>query len=252
MTAAQHLPKMLAAAAFALIISVTAAPLAAAGDQRPPDPNEAGLPAGERIERLIERIRWEQSRIETLHATFEQVRESELLQEPETSTGELWYRLPGSVLWDFAEPSNTLVRIHEGEMLTWFRGLGKAERVDIGRQADQVLEYLSAGSSLETLRRYFLITASFPKDPAAPYRLDLAPRFRRVAQRISGMAMELDRQGYYPVFLRYEEPGGDVTELRFSDVVINQPIPDERFAVELPEDVEILELDFADRRGDGR
>ena len=220
-------------------------------EEPPPDPDAEGIGAAERIERLIERIQYEQSRMETLHADFEQHRESELLLEPETSTGRLWYRAPGAVLWDFAAPSDTLVRIRDGEMLTWFRDLGRAERVDVGRQADQVMEYLSASQSLETLQRYFLITASFPSDDEAPYRLDLDPKFRRVAQRISGMAMELDREGYFPVYLRYEEPSGDVTELRFTNVVVNEEIPDERFEIELPEDVEVQEVELGERRGTG-
>ncbi|MEM8930453.1 MAG: outer membrane lipoprotein carrier protein LolA [Acidobacteriota bacterium] len=245
MTAARHPTSTVLTALLTLLLTL-AAPLTA--DEPPPDPDEAGLSASERIERLIEQIRYQQAKIETLQASFVQVRESELLLEPETSTGELSYRVPGSVLWDFAEPSNTLVRIDGGEMLTWFRDLGRAERVDVGRQTDQVLEYLSAGGSLDTLRRYFLITAKFPKDAETPYRLDLKPKFRRVAQRISGMAMELDRRAYFPVYLRYEEPTGDVTELRFSDVVVNEPIPDERFAIDLPADVEVRELEFGEHR----
>ena len=247
MTAARLFPSTPFATLLLALIVALAAPSAA--ETGLPDPEEPGLSASERIERLIERIRIEQAAIETLHADFEQTRESELLQEPEMSTGELWYAIPGSVLWDFDQPSNTLVCIRDGEMLTWFRDLGRAERVDIGRQSDQVLEYLSAGGSLDTLRKYFLISASFPKDPDAPYRLELEPKFRRVAKRIAGMALELDRHGYFPVFLRYEEPGGDVTELRFSNVEINEPIPDERFAVELPAEVEVRELEFGERGG---
>jgi hypothetical protein len=133
-------------------------------------------------------------------------------------------------------------------MLTWFRDLGTAEQVNVGKQADRVMEYLSASNSLETLLRYFELRTAFPNDPDAPFRLELDPKFKRVAKRIAGMEIHLHRQGYWPVFLRYEEPDGDITEITFSNVKVNEEIDESRFALELPEDVELKVIELSQKR----
>ena len=227
------------------------APEEPAKDPSLPDPDAEGLRITERLDILIERIKLQQAELQTMEADFVQIKDSEMLVETQESRGHFWYRAPDRVRWDFAEPDDMVVLIREGSMLTWFRDLKRAERVNVGRQADRVMEYLSASNSLKTLQRYFDLRVAFPKDSEAPYDLQLSPRFDRVAERIAGMGIQLHRTGFYPVFLRYEEPGGDVTELRFENVVVNRPIEEGRFEIELPDDVEVKTLEFGRKRKQG-
>lgn len=209
-----------------------------------PDPEAADLSAAERIEALILRIQYEQSRLETLRSNFIQRKESELLLEPEESKGRFWFRSPDAVRWDFTEPDETRVVVRDGVMLTWFKDQGTAEKVDVGGRADRIMEYLSATNSLETLQRYFTIQAVFPKDAAAPYRLLLTPRFHRVRKRLESMKIHLDRQGYFPVYVEYVEPGGDRTEFTFEQVEKNVELGDELFTLDLPEGVQVRTLEL--------
>src|SRR4029453_726137 len=57
----------------------------AAANSLPPDPMAAGLNAADRLQALIDRVKYEQSKLTTLEASFSQRRESELLGEPEES-----------------------------------------------------------------------------------------------------------------------------------------------------------------------
>jgi hypothetical protein len=128
-------------------------------------------------------------------------------------------------------------------MLTWYRDLARAERVKVGRLSSQVLQYMNASHSLESLLHYFHATASFPAE-AQPYKLELVPRFARVARRLASMTLWIDRALFLPVRVRYVEPNGDVTEYRLDDVRLNQPLPAERFELELPAGVEVREVDL--------
>jgi len=128
-----------------------AAPAPSAGEL--PDPDAPDLSTLERFEVLTERIKAEQSRLETLEADFRQEKKSQLLLEPEEARGHFYYHAPDRARWEFEEPNRTLVVIRGNEMLTWYRDLGRAERLDVGRQADRVMQYLSASNSLETLQR---------------------------------------------------------------------------------------------------
>lgn len=40
--------------------------------------------------------------------------------------------------------------IREDEMLTWYKDLGKAEKVKVGRASSQVFRYLNAGAAPST------------------------------------------------------------------------------------------------------
>ncbi len=214
-----------------------------------PDPDEAGLTTSQRLDRLIERIKWEQARLKTMEATFVQHKVSALLIKPEEATGHFYFQSPDHVRWDFDKPSSTTVVVNEEEMITWYRDLKRAERIDVGKQADRVMQYLSASNSLETLQRYFALKVSFPKEAKEPYRLELTPRFARVGKRIKSMTVHLDRAGYWPVYLQYVEPDGDSTELRFEHVKLNGSIPAERFRLDLPKDVEVKKLAFGAKTG---
>lgn len=216
----------------------------AAASAAAPDPDEPGLTTSQRLDRLIERIKWEQSRLKSMEASFVQDKVSVLLIKPEQATGHFAYQAPDKVRWDFDKPSSTTVVVNEEEMITWYRDLKRAERIDVGKQADRVMQYLSASNSLESLQRYFALKVSFPKDDKEPYRLELTPRFARVAKRIKSMTVHLDRKGYWPVYVQYVEPDGDSTELRFTTVKLNGTIAPAHFKVELPKDVEVKKLDF--------
>ena len=154
------------------------------------------------------------------------------------SNGNFAYVAPDQVRWEYLEPHEIVVVVNENTMLTWYRDLGRAERLNVGRQADRILQFLNTANSLATLQRYFSLQIAVPKDKTLPYRFMLEPRFKRVAKRITAMTIELHRELYVPVLLRYEEPNGDITEYRFENIEINEDVSPSLFELELPEGVE--------------
>lgn len=219
--------------------------LAAKGPEKPPpDPDAAGLSLTQRSEALLDRIQYEQKRLESLEADFVQSRESEFLAEPEDSRGTFTYSAPDLVRWDYLEPKPMSLVIHENEMVTWYKDLGRAERVKVGRVSSQVFRYLNASGSLESLMKYFAVTIAFPPGAAEPYRLELQPRYARIKKRLAAMTLWIDRQHFLPVRVRYVESNGDKTEYRFEHMKRNGPIAKERFELELPPGVEVKLIDL--------
>lgn len=208
-----------------------------------PDPTSAKLTAAERLPALVARVKHEQEHLRTLQANFVQSRESELLLAPEESRGVFYYAAPESVRWEYRTPKPISMVIRGQQLTTWYRDLGRADRLDVGRQSTQILRYLGAGSSLGTLLQYFNVNLVTPKDDAGePFRLDLKPRFERVAKRLREMTIWLDREHFLPVHLRYVEPNGDITDYRFTDMRVNQPIASDLFDLELPAGVKVRSI----------
>jgi outer membrane lipoprotein-sorting protein len=211
----------------------------AAGAPKLPDPRDPALRGAEKVTALVERVKLEQSRIATLEARFVQRQESSMLVEPDVSQGVFSYAAPDSVRWEYLRPKPISVVIAGEEMTTWYRDLGRAERLTVGRYSNQVLKYLGASGSFETLMDYFRVTVAFPSDPAEPYRLELLPRYERIARRLESMTVWIDPARFLPVRLRYVAADGDVTDYRFEDLKVNQEIPRERFRLVLPAGVEV-------------
>lgn len=235
----RRLPLALAAC----LALAAAAPGVAKPADSPPDPETPGLDGAGRLEALIERVKYEQARLETLEADFVQQKTSEFLAAPETSRGRVSYSHPDRVRWEYLSPKPISLLIRDGVMLTWYRDLGRADRVKVGKRSSQIFQYLNASGSLESLLHYFKSAVAFPKT-AEPYRIELEPRFARVSKRLSEMTLWIDRELFLPVRVRYVEPNGDVTEYRLEHVRVNPELPESRFALDLPPGVQVRELDL--------
>lgn len=240
-----ELPGPIAAVAALVFVSAAAS---AGADPTPPDPTAAGLSGSVRLELLVERIKHEQRRLETLEADFEQEKSSEFLARPELSRGSFSYRRPDRVRWEYLSPKPITLVLRDQEMLTWYRDLGRAERVRVGRVSAQVFQYLNASGSLESLLSYFAVTFA-PPAPGEPWRLELKPRYARIAKRLASMTLWIDPTLYLPTRVRYVEPNGDATEYRLARLRPNVVVPAERFALELPDGVEVRSVDLGGARG---
>ncbi|HVR28014.1 MAG TPA: outer membrane lipoprotein carrier protein LolA [Thermoanaerobaculia bacterium] len=218
-----------------LVLLVAAVAIAVA---QAPDPRDTSLSSVERLRALIARMKIEQKSFATLVASFEQETSSEMLVETERSKGTFYYEAPDKVRWQYDEPTPKVIVINGQELVTWYQDLRRAERVHVGRYSDAVFKYLGASGSIETLMDYFSLRIDFPKGDE-PYRIDLVPRYKRVEKRLKEMSLAIDGRLFIPIELSYVEPNGDSTEYAFTDLRVNEPLPDSYFVLELPSDVDV-------------
>lgn len=219
------------------------------GQESGASPFDRSLAPSQRLEAVAERVRLAHESLETLEAEFSQVKESALLIEPERAAGRFSYAAPDKVRWEYLEPDPISLVIAERTMTTWYRDIGQVETAQVGTQADRVMRYLGAATSLDSLLEYFSVTLQLSSQEDAPLKLKLSPRFKRVARRIREMELWLHPKMYLPVRLRYVEGDGDVTEYWFSNFRRNEGIPRGRFELDWPEDVEVREIRFDSRTG---
>lgn len=236
-----------ALALLVLLASLGALPARAAAPPKP-DPRTPGLDGFGRLQALIDRVKIEQRGLKTLEARFVQNQQSELLVAPERSTGVFSYAAPDRVRWEYREPSPISVVIRGNEMTTWYRDLKRADKLKVGRYSSQVFKYLGASGSMQTLLDYFQVALTMPKNPADPYRMELTPKYQRIAKRLKGMTLWIDSARFFPVRLKYIEGDGDTIEYEFQDVKVNPPLPADRFVLNLPKEVETRVIDLDARR----
>jgi outer membrane lipoprotein-sorting protein len=222
---------------------------AAAAQEPVPDPRRPGLPPNERLGALLDRMQLEQAAVETLEADFVQLKESQFLMAPAESSGQFSYAAPDRVRWEHRSPTPISLLITGEEMITWYRDLEKVERMLVGRHSQRILEYLGATGSVEELRKYFSVRLELTQDPTQPYKLELTPRYSRIAKRLQGMVVWIDPELFLVSRLRLVEPDGDLTEYRFNRLRVNAGLPPDRFDLDLPTGVVVETVDFEARLG---
>lgn len=220
---------------------------AATPTEAPPDPRSADLQPAERLPLLLERVRLAHADLRTLEARFAQLKDSSLLIEPMEARGTFSYAAPDRVRWEYERPDPISMVIRGDEMTTWYQDIGQAERVHVGRHSQRIVEYLGAGSSVARLLEYFSVALVSHKDLREPYRLELTPRYARIAKRLREIVVWIHSDTFLPVRLRYVEADGDTTEYRFSDFRINSDLPASRFEIDLPAGVALREIDLGQR-----
>jgi outer membrane lipoprotein-sorting protein len=238
---------MLRPVATTLFALLSVAPLFAAPAPAVPDPMAAGLTGPQRLTALVDRVKYEQRQLKTLEARFTQQQESSMLTAPEESKGFFSYAAPDRVRWEYQTPSPITVVIRGEEMTTWYRDLKRAETLKVGHQSGQVFKYLGASGSLQTLLEYFTVKLKLPEKKGDDYRLELVPKYQRIAKRLKGMTLWIDDETFFPGRLKYIEADGDSVEYQFSDFKRNGPIPADRFVLKLPPGVTTRVVDLGEK-----
>jgi outer membrane lipoprotein-sorting protein len=193
------------------------------------------------LETVIKKIQEQQKKTQTLQADFRQEKELALLSKPEISTGRFTYSKPTNVLWMYEAPKRVQMVIANGVMTTYYPELGKAEKIDVKRFEDRIFKYMGASGAIEELARYFDFT--FTESKSKPtYALHLTPKNRAVSKRVKSIKLWIDKQTFLTSKIEYVEGDGDITRYEFTNVKINEPVPQSRFALHLPANVKVEQM----------
>lgn len=252
---------------FLLLLWLASTAIAETPETAVVNPDTPGLSAAERLDVLVRRIEAQRAALTTLRATVQERKTSPLLLQPEEVEGTFLFASPDRARWNLhpvaspesekafdaeaaegveaeegATPESTVIVLDGDTMLTWYRHLKQAERLRLSGRGQRMMQFFGPGSSLESLRRYFDFRFTRSARADVPYRLELLPRNRRVARRVRHVTLDIDRQLFVPVYVRFEETQGASTEYWFRDLEPNVEIEAEAFEPGLPDDVDVREI----------
>ena len=215
--------KSAAAALCTLIVILPAAAHAA-------DPNS--------IDEVIKRVQEQQKKTNSIEADFKQEKTLALLAKPEVSTGHFIYQKPNSVLWTYDAPKRVTMLIADGTLTTYYPDLRKAEKIEVKRFQDRIFKYMGASGAIDELGAFFNFTFINRADQPT-YMLDLAPKSKQIAKKVQHLKIWIDKKSYLTTKFEYTESDGDITRYEFTNIKVNQPIPQGRFVLNLPPNVKV-------------
>ncbi len=195
------------------------------------------------LEQVIKRVQEQQKKTMTLQASFRQEKELALLSNPEVSKGTFTYSRPSNVLWTYDAPKRVQMVIAGGVLTTYYPELMKAERIDVKRFEDRIFKYMGATGAIDELARYFDFTFTDAKAKSV-YVLDLTPKTKAVSKRVRRIKIWIDKTTFLTNKIEYVEGDGDITRYEFTNIRINEPVPASRFALSLPSNVKVEQMNI--------
>jgi outer membrane lipoprotein carrier protein len=195
------------------------------GAEKPPDVRE--------VARRVDR---NYNDLKTLRAEFEESYSGAGISR--TESGVLWLKRPGKMRWDYRLPKEKVFVTNGKSALFYVSGESQARRARLEKIDDlrSPLRYLLGKTKLE--KEFDNLVLLPPAAGSASFVLEGVPKMMR--ERVERVRLEITPR-YEIQRIVIEEIGGAVTEFRFSNLVENTAIPDDKFRLNPPPGVHIME-----------
>jgi len=174
-----------------------------------------------------------------LEARFTQVSNLQAMEITDTAEGRLWIRRPGRMRWEYTAPEPQTI-VTDGDRLWIYRPLDR--QVMIGSAPSFFGEGKGAGflADIGQLRQQFDVSRT-PEAPEGSHGLTLVPRRQqpdlvRVELEIAAADSTIEAVTTFNAY-------GDKTRIVLKDVVFPDHLDDALFRFEIPEGVEIVQMD---------
>ena len=190
----------------------------------------AARPADADVGAMLRELGRAGATVATLQARFVQEKHVAIVHDMLRSAGTFLLDKKIGVVWTVAEPEPARIVIRKDGVFVNGKRVNGVARVAGGEGADYsplpILEGLNeifAGISEQTTR-------DFEVARIADERFRLKPRSAALGAWLSALEITLDAKTGTPAQVRIEEPGGDSTDITFSDLVVNPELGDAAFA----------------------
>lgn len=188
----------------------------------------------ETARKLTERM----ASLKSLQAAFEQTYYPMSMTKPLREKGKFYFRKPGLMRWEYADPEEKIYIYRDGVFLSYFPEEKQLIRSTLSKERyeSEILGLLSGAIRVED--RYDIEPNPFPTDVKAVHQLKLTPKdegeYSHILLEIDGKTWLLRRA----VFLDW---AGNKQEFFFSRVKADAVLSPELFELKVPPDCEIID-----------
>lgn len=167
---------------------------------------------------ILDDLRARQAGIRSVKAAFTQEKKTRLLSKPIKTSGIFLYRQPDNIRWEYTGSSNMQVIFNGKDLWIYYPDLKEADRLSNVGQYGSMMHFGVAAMS-----RDYAITAVREKGLV---RLKMTPRS---SGSVSLIEMDLPEGAAFPRVVKLLDRNNEPTTITFSDIRLNQAIPDSSF-----------------------
>ncbi len=193
----------------------------------------------ESIDVVVDKIQKKYEEIEDFHADFTQEATVKALNTVQKSDGEVWFKKPGKMRWNYYEPYKDQI-VSDGQTL-WF--YNEEEKQVIESPLNRVSETESTSTLLSGLgkikdlyRTSFSESREFESD--GNYLVDLRPKDEGEDYNKATLAINKDTMMVNTLYLY--DPFGNLTKILLRNVEVDKGVSDSLFNFQAPSGVEVI------------
>ncbi len=166
--------------------------------------------------------------MQTLQCRFVQQKTSSMLAEPTVSEGTMHYASPDRLRWEYTSPY-AFALIVDGEKIVRVAN-GKAEELDAksGRMYQGLVNVILGSASGKNLFDATMFDIVF-FDDGDFWKVDMTPKRRDMKRMFSQLVFRFDKKTNTISRVEMKDAGGDLTEIRFEGMVLNEIIDKQIF-----------------------
>lgn len=176
-------------------------------------------------------IEAELKNVSSIQAEFVQEKHLKILVKPLISNGKFYFKVPGSLRWEYQAPIENILIMHQGQGQRWVKR-GSELIPDTGtpiKMMDIVMEEIT-----QWLQGRFLNNPNFSADRVGGNQIRLTPANPAMARIIQSVAIQLsDVPGAIDAVTIFESQD-NFTRIKFERVRLNQPLDDGIFTITTP------------------
>jgi len=192
-----------------------------------------------KLDDVAKAFRSSQSDLERTHVTII------VPDDKDIASGKFYYARKGKeprAKMELMKPVPQFALVDKGKIQIYNPKIKQVQQASLGDRKDQLEMFMSLafGQSSEDLKKNFNVTLA-PEESVDGQKttvLDLKPK----SGSIKGVRMWLDQKKWVAVKLQVTESSGDYFILKYSNIKLNENIPESVFDLKLPKDVTILKL----------
>ena len=191
-------------------------------------------------DRLAESVDRHYNSLRTFKADFQDGYRGAGVERAESGT--LLLKKPGKMRWDYQQPRSKVFLSDGKTAFFYVAGERQARRTPVKKLDDlrSPLRYLLGRTKLKQELEKLELAPGTNSEKTAPGNLVLRGAPKGVADRVKQVELEINPQSQI-VRITLQEVDGATTTFRFSNIVENLTLPDDRFRFTPPPGVEMVE-----------
>ncbi|MBW1972135.1 MAG: hypothetical protein DRG20_03790 [Deltaproteobacteria bacterium] len=182
-------------------------------------------------EEIVRHLLIKKSKITTFVADITQEKEISLLKEKVISKGKIFYKSPSNILVKLGKPESLIILLKKDKLLLYYPLEKVAEKYNLKNRikTENLLfpfsqDYKNALSiSHESTNRYLILIISPSK----------------ASSEIKEVKLWIEPKNWMIKKMKIIEKNGDTSLIKYSNMVINEPLSDSIFSLKIPDDVEV-------------
>jgi len=165
----------------------------------------------------------------SIQSDFHQEKYMEFLDVTLVSKGKFWFKKENSLRWQYTDPYNYIIVINDGVVQISDDGKDQEFQVKGNRIFEQVNNIIVASMKGDVIDNDDFDVQLYENDQY--YLVRLKPLKSEVLQVIHEMEMYFKKTTLQISRIRMNEPNDDYTLIRYTNRIINEPIPSSVFSL---------------------